>query len=101
MRVIEHILATRVIGVSLFQTFVTWGAPRKTAVENNSFFWEGGGGYQAPHSSILTFYLGVYRAMLQLNKRPISAASKDFQYRDHEQNTVTLASARTQTALAG
>lgn len=99
MRVIEHILATRVIGVSLFQAFVTWGAPRKTAVENN-FFW-GGGGYQAPHSSILTFYLGVYRAMLQLTKRPISAASKDFQYRDHEQNTVTLASARTQTALAG
>jgi len=44
MRVIEHILATRVIGVSLFQAFVTWGAPRKTAVENNSFFWEGGGG---------------------------------------------------------
>jgi len=43
MRVIEHILATRVIGVSLFQAFVTWGAPRKTAVENNSFFWEGGG----------------------------------------------------------
>lgn len=42
MRVIEHILATRVIGVSLFQAFVTWGAPRKTAVEDNFFF--GGGG---------------------------------------------------------
>lgn len=42
MRVIEHILATRVIGVSLFQAFVTWGAPRKTAVENNFFL--GGGG---------------------------------------------------------